>query len=200
MASQFVAEIQEGERRMRKLVMFNNVTLDGFFAGVNGDISWFKRDAQTSEYAIKMTHSGNTLIFGRVTYQLMAGYWPTPPAMQNDPIMAEGMNSLPKIVFSRTLDKADWSNTRLVKTDMPTEIRKLKQQPGKDMAILGSGSIVSQLTQQGLIDEYQFMVNPVVLGKGRTLFEGSKDRLTLKLTQTRTFANGNVLLSYEPAK
>jgi dihydrofolate reductase len=181
---------------MRKLVVFNNVTLDGFFAGVNGDISWFKRDAQSSEFAIKMAHSGNTLIFGRVTYQLMAGYWPTPLAMQNDPVMAEGMNSLPKIVFSRTLDKADWSNTRLVKTDMLAEVRKMKQQFGKDMAILGSGSIVSQLAQQGLIDEYQFMVNPVVIGKGRTLFEDIKDRLPLKLTDTRIFANGNVLLSY----
>lgn len=185
---------------MRKLVVFNNVTLDGFFAGVNGDISWFKRDAQASEFAIKMAHGGNMLIFGRVTYQLMAGYWPTPLAMQNDPVMAEAMNSLSKIVFSRTLDKADWSDTRLVKTDMPMEIRKLKQQPGKDMAILGSGSIVSQLAQQGLIDEYQFMVNPVAIGRGRTMFEGIKDRLSLKLTNTRTFANGNVLLSYEPAK
>jgi dihydrofolate reductase len=185
---------------MGKLVMFNNVTLDGFFAGIDGDIRWFKRDGETREYAIEMARSGNTLLFGRVTYQLMAAYWPSPLAIQNDPSMAETMNSLPKIVFSRTLDKVDWSNTKLVKIDMPTEIRKLKQQPGKDMAILGSGSLVSQLTQQGLIDEYQFMVNPIAIGKGRTLFEGLRDKLTLRLIGTHTFSDGNVLLSYEPAK
>jgi dihydrofolate reductase len=183
---------------MRKLVVFDNVTLDGFFAGVNGDISWFKRDARTSEFALKMAQSGSTLIFGRVTYQLMASYWPTPLALQNDPVMAEAMNSLPKIVFSHALDKADWSNTRLVKTDMLAEIRKLKQQSGKNMAILGSGTIVSQLARQQLIDEYQFMVNPVAIGKGKTLFEAIEGRLTLKLTDVQTSAGGNVLLSYVP--
>jgi dihydrofolate reductase len=181
---------------MRKLIAFNNVTLDGFFSGVDGDISWFKRDAESSEFAVERAQSGGTLIFGRVTYQLMASYWPSPLASQNDPAMAEAMNNLPKIVFSRTLDTADWSNTRLVKTDMIAEIRKLKQQSGKNMAILGSGSLVRQLAEQGLIDEYQFMVNPIVIGNGRTLFEGIQGRLTLKLTDTRTFANGNVLLSY----
>jgi dihydrofolate reductase len=110
--------------------------------------------------------------------------------------MAGAMNNLPKIVFSHTIEKADWSNTRFVKTDMPAEIRKLKQQSGKDMAILGSGSIVSQLAQQGLIDEYQIMLNPVVLGKGRTMFEGIEDGRVLTLIETRTFANGNVLLRY----
>jgi dihydrofolate reductase len=108
------------------------------------------------------------------------------------------MNSIQKVVFSRTMDKASWSNTRLVKQNIEEEIRKLKKQPGKHMAILGSGSIVSQLAQQGLIDEYQIMVNPVVLGKGRTLFEGIRDQLVLKLVRTRTFRNGCVLLTYEP--
>jgi Dihydrofolate reductase len=99
-------------------------------------------------------------------------------------------------VFSRTLDKAAWSNTKLVKGDLPAEIRALKSQPGKDLVLLGSGSIVSQLTQENLIDEYQLVVNPVVLGKGRTLFDGVQKKLSLKLAATRSFGNGNVLLRY----
>ena len=109
-------------------------------------------------------------------------------------MVAEGMNKLPKVVFSRTLDKASWSNTKLVKGDLAAAMRKMKNEPGKDMAILGSGSIVSQLAQQGLIDEFQVMVNPVVLGKGRTMFDGVEKKLNLKLARTRSFGNGNVLL------
>jgi dihydrofolate reductase len=127
----------------------------------------------------------------------MASYWPSPKALKDDPIIAKGMNSSPKIIFSRTLEKADWNNTRLIKEDLPGEVRKLKQQPGEGLTILGSGTIVSQLAQHGLIDEYQILVNPIVLGKGKTMFEGVKDRLNLKLTQTKSFGNGNILLSYE---
>ena len=137
-------------------------------------------------------------MFGRITYELMTSYWPTPYAMKNDPIVAERMNNLPKVVFSRTLDKASWNNTKLVKGDMAAEIRKMKKEPGENMVIFGSGSIVSQLAQEGLIDEFQIVVNPVALGKGRTMFDGIKEKLTLKLTKTRTFGNGNVLLCYEP--
>ncbi|MGA8178798.1 MAG: dihydrofolate reductase family protein [Desulfobacterales bacterium] len=115
------------------------------------------------------------------------------------PLVAERMNNLPKIVFSRTLDKVDWNNTRLVKDDMLSEIRRMKQDSGNDLAVLGSGSIVSQLAHQGLIDEYQIMVNPVVIGKGKTMFQGIQDKLALKLTKTRIFDDGNVLLHYEPA-
>jgi dihydrofolate reductase len=183
---------------MRKMVVFNLVTLDGYVAGRNGDISWHNVDEEFQEYAVKNSNAGNTLLFGRVTYELMAGYWPSPEALRNDPVVARGMNSSPKIVFSRTLEKADWVNTRLVKDDMEGEVRRLKKQAGKDLTILGSGSIVAQLAQAGLIDEYQILLNPVALGEGRTMFEGIKDRITLKLTKTRTFGNGNVLLCYEP--
>ena len=110
------------------------------------------------------------------------------------------MNSATKIVFSRTLNKVDWNNTRLVKNDMLSEIRKLKQESGKDLTVLGSGSIVSQLAQERLIDEYQILLNPIVIGKGKTMFEGVKDRFSLKLTKTRVFGNGNVLLNYTPAR
>ena len=118
--------------------------------------------------------------------------------VKNDPIVAEGMNSMPKVVFSRTLNTASWSNTKLVKGDIASEIRKMKKEAGKDMAIFGSGSIISQLAPEGLIDEYQVVLNPVVLGKGRTMFEGLKEKLNLKLTKTRTFANGKAFLCYEP--
>jgi dihydrofolate reductase len=185
---------------MRKLAVFNNVTLDGYFVTMNGDMSWaHKQDAEWNAFVQGNASGGGELLFGRITYEMMASYWPTPHAIENFPVVAEGMNNLPKVVFSRTMDKASWSNTKLVKGDLAAEVRKMKKEPGKDMVILGSGSIVSQLAQQGLIDEYQVAVNPIVLGKGRTMFDGVKDKLTLKLTKTRPFANGSVVLCYEPA-
>jgi dihydrofolate reductase len=185
---------------MRKLAVFNNVTLDGYFVTMNGDMSWaHKQDAEWTAFVQANASGGGELLFGRITYEMMASYWPTPHAIENFPVVAEGMNNLPKAVFSRTLDRASWSNTKLVKGDLAAEVRKMKKQPGKDMVILGSGSIVSQLAQEGLIDEYQVVVNPIVLGKGRTMFDGVKDKLTLKLTKTRPFANGSVVLCYEPA-
>jgi dihydrofolate reductase len=184
---------------MRKLFVFNLVTLDGYFEGQNRDISWHNVDAEFNDYAVDMLNSVDVLLFGRVTYELMARFWPTPDAIKNDPIVAEKMNSLPKIVFSRTLGKVEWNNTRLVKDTIEEEIKKLKKQPGKDMALLGSGGITTEFAQRGLIDEYRIMVNPVALGSGNSLFKGIKDRLHLKLIKTRAFRNGNVLLYYQPA-
>jgi len=142
---------------------------------------------------------GGVLLFGRITYELMAGFWPSPAAMEHMPVVAERMNNLPKVVFSRTLDRVSWSHTRLVKDDLAGEVARLREEPGEDMAILGSGSVVSQLAAHGLIDEYQIVVVPVVLGAGRTLFEGLERRLNLRLTRTRSFGNGNVLLCYAPS-
>lgn len=187
---------------MRKLAVFNSVTLDGYFAGVNGDIRWaHTRDGDDGEWKAFVDENakgGGELVFGRITYAMMASYWPTPLASQNDPIVAERMNALPKVVFSRTLEQAAWSNTKLVKGDPAAEMRKLKQEAGPDMAIMGSGSIVAQLAQEGLIDEFQIVVVPVVLGKGRTMFEGVSTMLTMKPTRTRSFRNGKVLLCYQP--
>jgi dihydrofolate reductase len=184
---------------MRRLIVFDNVTLDGYFTDARGDMSWaHKQDAEWNAFAAENAQGGGTLLFGRITYELMAGYWPTPQAMKNSPDVAERMNSLPKVVFSRTMEKASWSNTRLVKDNMAAAVRKMKSDSGDGMVILGSGSIVSQLAQEGLIDEYQIVLNPIVLGKGRTLFEGIGQKLPLKLTKTRAFGNGNVVLCYEP--
>ena len=183
---------------MGKVSAFNFVTLDGYFEGPKRDISWHKHDADGTAYAVEGLKSGNMLLFGRVTYELMASYWPTPIAIQNDPVVAEGMNKAEKIVFSRTLKKVGWNNTRLVRNNIGKETRKLKKLHGKDMTLLGSGSILTQLAEEGLIDEFQFMVNPVALGEGTPIFKNIKHRLNLKLTSTRTFKNGNVLLCYQP--
>jgi dihydrofolate reductase len=184
---------------MRNLRVFNHQTLDGYFVDPNGDMSWAHRqDAEWNAFVADNAKGDSVLLFGRKTYELMAGYWPTPLASQNAPALAERLNGLPKVVFSRTLDKASWNNTKLLKGTLAPEVRKLKNERGPDMVIMGSGTIVAQLAQEGLIDEYQIVVSPVALGKGRTMFEGINEKLTLKLLRSRTFGNGNVLLSYEP--
>lgn len=185
---------------MRTVSAFTFVTLDGYSAGPQGDIGWHGHGAETNEYALEGLKSGNTLLMGRVTYELMASYWPTPLAIQNDPVVAAGMNEADKVVFSRKLKKAAWRNTRLVKSHIVDEVRKMKQMTGRNMTLLGSGSILTQLAQEGVIDEYQIMVDPVVLGKGTSIFKGIAHRLNLKLTATRTFRTGNVLLCYRPVE
>jgi len=186
---------------MGKLIVFNSVSLDGYFADANGSMSFAHRDtndAEWSDFVSGNAQGGGILVFGRITYDLMASYWPTPMAGKNEPIVAERMNNLPKVVFSRSMRSAAWNNTRLVKSDPADEIRKLKKDSAEGMAIMGSGTIVSQLAQEGLVDEYQLVVVPVVLGKGRTMFEGVRRILQFKLLSSRAFANGNVVLSYAP--
>jgi dihydrofolate reductase len=181
---------------MRKLIAFNNVTLDGYFTDINGDLSWAHRasnDKEWNEFVAGNAKGGGVLLFGRVTYEMMAGYWPTPLAAQNDPVVAEMMNNTQKIVVSNTLDTASWKNTKLIKGNLAQEIQKLKNEPGNNITILGSGTIVAQLSKEGLIDEYQLVVNPVTLGQGRTMFES---KMALQLIKTRAFSNGNVLLCY----
>jgi len=185
---------------MRTLGVFNMMSLDGYFAGADGDIGSFKdadRDPEWDAFIAGNAGGGGMMLFGRVTYELMHEFWTTPFAAEALPVVAEAMNGLPKVVFSRTLDKATWNNTMLVKGNLEAEVRRMKNEPGPDMVILGSGSIVSQLTQAGLIDDYRIVVFPVVIGRGRTMFEGVRENLSLKLTGTRTFGNGNILLSYE---
>jgi dihydrofolate reductase len=184
---------------MRKLIVFNSISLDGYFTDENGDMSWaHNSDTEFNTFVEDNSKGGGELIFGRITYELMAGYWPSPDAIKNDPVVAENINNLPKVVFSKTMNNVSWNNTRLVKDNMLAEIRKMKKESGKDMVIMGSGNIVSQLSREHLIDEYQIVIIPVVLGGGRTLFEGVKDNLKLKLINSRAFTNGNVFLCYKP--
>lgn len=184
---------------MRKVIAFEQVSLDGFFVDGKGDMSWaHKQDPEWNAFVASNASGDGALLFGRVTYEMMASFWPTPAALERAPAVAEGMNRMPKVVFSRTLNKASWNNTTLVKGDVAAQVRKLKNESGPGMAILGSGSIVAQLAQAGLIDEFQIVVNPIVLGKGRTLFEGVEEKIGLKLIKSRAFGNGNVVLYYEP--
>ncbi len=186
---------------MAKLTVFNMISLDGYFVDVKGDMSWAhntNKDEEWDKFIEGNAKAGGVLLFGRNTYELMAGYWPTQLAHQQFPVVAERMDNLSKVVFSRTLKKVSWSNTQLVRDNLSEEIQSMKKGSGKDMVVMGSGSIVSQLTQDLLIDEYQIVMIPVILGKGRTMFEGIKSKLALKLSNTRNFRNGNVLLCYKP--
>ncbi|HEX9309810.1 MAG TPA: dihydrofolate reductase family protein [Gemmatimonadaceae bacterium] len=186
---------------MRRLTVFNSVTLDGYFTGANGDLSWAhqpEQDPEWNAFVDENAKGGGTLLFGRVTYEMMVSFWPTPDAARNFPVVAAGMNKAAKVVFSKNLKNASWNNTKLVSGDLVAEVRKMKKESGQDMTILGSGSIVSQLTDARLIDAYQFALTPVVIGNGKTMFDGVKEKLNLKLTSSRTFANGRVVLTYEP--
>lgn len=185
---------------MRNLIVFNSVTLDGFFTGAGGDLNWaHKHDAEWNSFVSNNASGSAELVFGRITYELMASYWPTPMAQQSSRDVAKAMNDLPKVVFSRSLDKVSWNNTRLLKGELVSEIRKLKQAPGPGLVIFGSGTIISQLAQENLIDEYQIALCPVVLGKGRTMFETVEKKMNFKLTKTRIFENGTVFACYQPA-
>ena len=183
---------------MGKLVVFGSISLDGYFTDADGDMGWAHRsDPEWDAFVAGNAGQGGTLLFGRVTYEQMASFWPTPAALQMAPDVARSMNQLPKVVFSRSLEEAAWSNTRLVRDGMLDAVRALKRDTSQDLVILGSGSIVSQLARENLIDEYQIVLVPIVLGSGRTLFDGLGCRIPLQLTRSRAFDNGNVVAWYE---
>jgi dihydrofolate reductase len=178
--------------------MFNLITLDGYFEGLNKwDIGWHQVDREFNDFSIEQLDKAGGLIFGRVTYQGMASYWPTPAAIQDDPVVAGKMNSIAKYVFSKTLDKLDWSNSLLIKGDAVSEMTRIKNELGKDVLLFGSADLARTFTKNNLIDEYRLMVNPVVLGKGNPLFTENGSILKFKLFDTKIFHNGNVLLSYQ---
>lgn len=167
---------------MQTLKVFNNVSLDGYFVDERGDMSWAHRQADDEWNAFSAENAsggeGGLLLFGRVTYELMESYWPTPEAKEEMPVVADAMNTMDKVVFSRSMQDASWQNTRVVNGDIEGFVRKMKDQSGPGMVIMGSGTIVSQLTDARLIDEYEVIVNPIVLGAGRTMFDGVKDQVT----------------------
>jgi len=188
---------------MRKLIASVFVSLDGFIVGPNEDISWVTNNFndEMGKYAGDLMNSMDYILLGRVTYQIMINAWPnwteeTAPG-------AERMNNVPKIIFSRTLDKVEWgkyNNARLVNDNVAEEITKIKQQPGKDMVIYGSANLVQGLTRMGLIDEYQLLLHPIILGSGKPLFNGLTKSVTLKLLRSDTFKNGVVVLYYQPER
>ena len=154
-------------------------------------------DDEFNEFAIEQINTVDTLLFGRVTYELMAGYWPTPAAKTDDPVIAEIMNTTPKIVFSKTLTSVDWQNTRLIKDNFLEEMLKLKQQPGQDVLVAGSGTLVQTLIEHNLVDEYHLLIYPVVLGSGKRLFQDGSNA-TLKLVESKTFNSGVIAQIYQP--
>ena len=181
---------------MRKLFWQISVTLDGFIEGPNGELSDTAQiaDEDFDRCASEMLRSIDAILLGRKTYQLFAGYWPSATGPD-----ADRLNELPKVVFSNTLEKVEWNNSRLAGEDVLAEVNRLKQQPGKDLALFGSAGLASTLIRLGLIDEFRDFVAPVVLGAGTPIFKGMKDRIALKLLKASTWRSGIVALSYEPA-
>ncbi len=184
---------------MPQLSVFTSISVDGYFTDEHGDMSWaHKADDEWNAFVADNASGGGALVFGRITYEQMASFWPTPAATKMNARVAERMNAMPKYVLSKTLEDVSWRNTRLLKS-LEKDLRALKKKPGgEDMVILGSGSIVAQATQAGLVDQYTLVVTPIVLGAGRPLFEGVEKKLPLELTSTRSFRNGNVVLTYVP--
>src|SRR4051794_9087280 len=184
---------------MRKLISFMATTLDGYYEGPNGEFDWPNVDDQFNDFSISQMNDIDTLLFGRNTYEGMASYWPTEGALDDAPAVAERMNSIAKVVFSASLERADWQNTTHVKGDAPAAVKELKQSDGKHLALFGSPHLTASLLRAGLVDEVRVMVMPVLLGDGKPLFTGLGERISLRLLNTLTFANGNVLLTYRPA-
>ncbi len=182
---------------MRKLNAFTFLTLNGFYKGPAEDTHWHAHGEEEAKFSEDQLRTDNILLFGRKTYDLMYSFWPTPMASQLFPKVAEGMNRAEKLVISRSLRKPEWQNTTVISKDIGGTLSKLKSTPGKNITLLGSGTILTLLTDANLIDEYQIMIDPVVLGQGTTLFDGVKKGLQLTLMGTRVFQkSGVVLLTY----
>jgi dihydrofolate reductase len=196
---------------MRRIVMFNWMTADGYFAGPAGELDWVVPDDEQSRTAAKDIAGFDTALMGRRTYEILEGFWnhlevdesgtvpdPHHPGRRSAEhgILTIALNKMMKLVFSRTLREVGWNNSHLRRELDPGEIRSMKEQPGKDIIIWGSGSIVSQLTPEGLIDEYQLLFCPVLLGKGRTWLDGVAKRSRLDLLEAKPLPSGDVLLRY----
>ncbi len=195
---------------VRRIIMFNRVTADGYFAAPDGNLNWVVPDDALDSAGVEAIPSVDTILFGRRTYEMFERFWPhalddsstaadphaagrRSPAMR---AMAIWINGATKLVFSRTLKDVTWTNSRLIHELDPREIEAMKRQPGKNMIVFGSGSLVSQLTQHGLIDEYQFVVSPILLGSGRPLFSGGSKSSALDLIEVNKYQSGNVMLRY----
>jgi dihydrofolate reductase len=183
---------------MRKIIAAINMTLDGF---CNHDS--VIADDELHEHFNELLRNLDTLIYGRTTYQMMESYWPTvvkdPTGNKPTDDFAELIDNISKIVYSRTLQSVDWKNSTLKREIIKEEILELKEKPGKDIGV-GSPSLIVALTQLGLIDEYQPVIHPVILGSGLTLFKNITDRVDLKLLNTKIFGSGAIALYFEPTK
>jgi dihydrofolate reductase len=190
------------ERAMGKLIVTMWMSLDGYIAGPNDNMSWIRVDDEMGAYEGALVGAADTLVLGRVTYQSFAGAWPhvpdNPAASEGEKEYARTLNAMRKVVFSRTLDQADWHNSTLLRAITPDEIVALKREAARDLVIYGSASVVQALTRHGLIDEYQLLLHPIVLGGGKRLFSEQNAMAAFQLVDTRTFGSGVVLLTYRP--
>lgn len=184
---------------MKKIIAIEWLSLDGFFSGPNAETDWLVSGAETQKYLLERFKTFETILLGQQTYEMFAAYWPKPdPADKNPQELTDFMNNSRKVVFSTSLKKAEWNNSILRDAIDPAEITKMKTEANKDVVIFGSGSIVSQLTRLNFIDEYQFIAIPVFLGSGKTLFKSDEAKSNLKLLDSRSFDNGNMMLHYAP--
>jgi len=186
---------------MRKLISFMHVSLDGFVTGPGGEMDWIIIDEEIFKDSISFAATTDTVLYGRKTYEMMSGYWPGVLTNPNSTALelhyAEWIENIHKIVFSKTLKKAEWNNTRLIKENIVEKVPLLKQQDGKSMMIFGSPSLTHSFMQMNLIDEYRINVNPVVLGKGVPLFKNIDHMIDLKLLKTKKFNSGVVGFYYK---
>jgi dihydrofolate reductase len=180
---------------MRKVIVSNLASLDSYFEGPNNELDWFVVDEEFFAYARGLLRTADTLLFGRATYEHMAGYWPSAPRDE----IADKMNHLAKVVFSMRSPTLNWNNSRFVSGDAVEEVARLKQEPGGNMVVFGSAALASSLLQAGLIDEYRVILQPVLLGSGKPLFPNVRERLRLRLLRTQSFGSGVVVLYYQRA-
>ena len=181
---------------MRKLIQWNLLTLDGYFEGEKKwqlDFHHYFWGKEMEAFSIEQLKSADMLLFGRITYEGMAAYW-----QKATDEVAGYMNHVPKVVFSRTLDRADWTNTRLVKDDAMGAVRELKSQDGRNLFVFGSGDLCAQLAENGLFDEYRIGLFPVIQGKGKTLFGRGMSQIKLELMEAQPLSTGVVILRYKP--
>jgi dihydrofolate reductase len=186
---------------MRKVIYWVHASIDGHIAGPNGEFDWPAIGPELTAYSEGLHERVDTFLFGRVVWDMMSGFWPNAESMSSDEHdlkFAPIWRQTPKIVFSRTLEKADW-NTRVISENIAEELTALKQEPGKDMLLTGGSKLAATLTDLGQIDEYHIAVHPVVLGGGTPLFPKPKDRVNMRLVQSRAFDGRSVLLHYERA-
>lgn len=189
---------------MRKLVLFMHVSLDGYATDSKGELGWVPYDEEFQKYSEEIVAEVGSPVYGRVTYELMESYWApmlgNPNASRHSMEHARWVHDVKKIVISRTLDKAEWNNTMLIKDNIAEEINALKEQPGKDLVIFGSPGLAKTLLQLGLIDEFQLTISPIILGGGKSIFDGGGEKIKLGLLSSRTLHSGIIAARYELEK
>ncbi len=185
---------------MRKLIADIIISLDGYFTDPKNEIDWFDFDDDEWVWSSEILRRADAMLYGRVTYEEFRQFWPTdrPKKIGVDPYLYDRLNRLEKIVFSRSLTDTPWKPARLVREDPGKAVAGLKGEPGRDIVVVGSGKLVSELLQEGLIDEYYIRVRPIILGAGRPIFVDPKARHPLKLVGSKTFKTGVIGLHYEP--